>query len=339
MSNEPIFTRHLPARQGVFEAAPIGFRPQRPPFRRKTGPLTRIGITLTGRAYLPEAHAYARYLEARGHEAHLVTSARHIAEGDVAILFSARDMLDRSIVARRIHEYHSLSIGRLAWLKDRVATSSLIPEPAGLILQDGLSHDRFASRLPSGPPRFRRPMGIDDAIFDCARDPDPEPEFDLVYCGSLERRQGLAETLGALAKRGFTILCVGYVGTGLPIAELERLGVRFAGPSSRDAIPGHLASARAGLNWMPDIAPLNRQESTKMVEYAAAGLPILSNRYPWAEAFAAQEGSGVTWIDRVYRPDDLDGLERPSLDLRPREWFAMLDRLDFTGFIEAAAAR
>ena len=181
-------------------------------------------------------------------------------------------------------------------------------------------------------------MGIDADIFDCARAQERAPDHDLVYCGSLER-PGLTDALGRMGRKGFSILCVGRIPADFPAAELERSGVRFAGAQARSDIPEYFASARAGLNWVPDIFPLNQQESTKMIEYAAAGLPVVSNRYPWSEAFAAQQGSGVAWLDRIESPDDLDPLTRPTIDLRPREWFAMLDRLGFDRFVGKVAAR
>lgn len=264
-------------------------------------------------------------------------NARALNPEDIAILFSPRDTLDRRIAARRIHEYHSLATGRLAWVKERVATSRLVPEPHGLIVQDGPSRDRLGPRLPTAPPRFHRPMGIDAALFDCARGAGRTPEFDLVYCGSLDRA-GLAPTIEMLARRAFRLLCVGAVPDGFPAAALERMGVRFTGPAQREEIPRHLANARAGLNWMPDQFPLNVQESTKTVEYVAAGLPTVSNRYAWATAFAAQPGAAIHWMDDVVSPDDLDRLAAPTLDLADREWFAMLGRLGFLAFIDAVSS-
>jgi glycosyltransferase involved in cell wall biosynthesis len=58
-------------------------------------------------------------------------------------------------------------------------------------------------------------------------------------------------------------------------------------------VPDWLLRARAGLNLMPERTPLVQQTSTKVLEYLAVGLPVLSNDYLWARQAAAR------WPDRI----------------------------------------
>jgi hypothetical protein len=112
----------------------------------------------------------------------------------------------------------------------------------------------------------------------------------------------------------------------------------------RAAIPAALARARFGLNVTPDVFPYNRQTSIKTLEYAAAGLGIIANRYGWIEGFARAQGGPVQWLDEVLAmgPDAAARLERPRFDparLEPLEWGRMLDRIGFADFLRAAAGR
>jgi hypothetical protein len=52
-------------------------------------------------------------------------------------------------------------------------------------------------------------------------------------------------------------------------------------------VPHQLRRARIGLNLVSNIEPYNQQTSTKLLEYCAVGLPVVSNDYAWVRYFAA----------------------------------------------------
>ncbi|WP_265562403.1 CgeB family protein [Sphingomicrobium arenosum] len=296
----------------------------------------QVAITLSPVSYLPEAHAYRQFLSDRGMSARLVESANEIKPEDVAILFTARDFLRRDLTChRRIHEYHSLSGGRARLAKDWAKWHLAAPAHGHAFLE-GPPHQCYARLIPAALPTYSRPMGIDRDLFDRARG-SAARDHDLVYCGSLNR-PGVAATFERLGKAGFSILAIGHVPPSWPRPMLERLGVHFTGPRPRDELPGLLATARAGLNITPDTPPFSLQESTKTLEYVAAGLPLVSNRYRWVEDFASTRGLAVQWLDQLHRPADLDSLEPPQVDLRARAWPDLLAATGFDRFIEAVAA-
>jgi hypothetical protein len=49
-----------------------------------------------------------------------------------------------------------------------------------------------------------------------------------------------------------------------------------------------LRRARFGLNLVPNAIPFKQQTSTKVLEYCASGLRVVSNAYPWVRYFMAQ---------------------------------------------------
>lgn len=296
----------------------------------------RVAIALSPNGYLPEAHAYRRFLGDLGVDARLVDSPREIKRKEIAILFTGNAFLDRSIeCARRVHEIHSLSGGSLPWLRDW-GKWHLAARADGYIFLDGLPYERHAGRVDPACPVMRRPMGIDRALFDCARGGSGTARHDLVYCGSLHR-PGIADSFARLGRAGFTILAIGRVPPALDRAALERVGVTFAGFRPRDELPDLIASARAGLNITPDVFPFNRQDSTKTLEYVAAGLPVVSNRYAWIEQFAAAHALDIGWLDEIECPADLDRLATPEADLSARSWSAILEDRGLLPFLERVA--
>jgi hypothetical protein len=52
-------------------------------------------------------------------------------------------------------------------------------------------------------------------------------------------------------------------------------------------VPHQLRRARFGLNLVSNIEPYSQQTSTKLLEYCAVGLPVVSNDYAWVRYFAA----------------------------------------------------
>ena len=292
----------------------------------------RVAIVLTQRAYLPEAFAYRDYLVARGHAAACVDDVRAAADADVAIVFTlAHQRALAGARARVVHEYHSLSTGRWRGVK-HAAKRWLAPRPAARIFLSREVEARYG--FDDALPAIIRPMGVDAALFDCAR--GSRADVDIVYCGTLER-PGVLPAIAQLGAMGLTLLVVGAVPDGVPTEALP--GVEFAGPLPRGAIPAALARARFGLNVTPDVDPYDRQTSTKTIEYAAAGLGIISNRYRWIEEFVAARGIEPVWLDALRSPAMLATAAPARADMRDLLWERVLDASGFERLLAGTLGR
>lgn len=290
----------------------------------------KVAICRSAKAYLPETDAYVAYLGSRGIKARCVDDRRKIAPDEIAILFRFEDQFARDFSAKkRIHEEHNVPVGLRGKL--RSALLAVGPNPDGQIRLH--QADEALPRLDC--PTLVRSCGIDPALFEVER--RANPEFDLVYCGSLDR-PGVVQEIERLAAHGFSIAVYGRVPPGTPQSRMEALGVRFFGRIGRTEVPEALANARAGLNFTPDRPPWNVQESMKTLEYLAAGLPVVSNRYGWVRSFAEERGTEILWLDDIGNPEDLSSGTSHRVDLSDRAWPDMLDRVGFIDFLKTVDA-
>jgi glycosyltransferase involved in cell wall biosynthesis len=141
-------------------------------------------------------------------------------------------------------------------------------------------------------------MGVAQAFFDAAAPALPEAsyeddastrippnEFDLVYLGEMNRLLPFVPQLQSIHEAGRTLLLVGDVPDALH-AQLPA-SVTCTGRVPHADVPHQLRRARFGLNLVSNIEPYNQQTSTKLLEYCAVGLPVVSNDYAWVRYFAA----------------------------------------------------
>ena len=246
------------------------------------------------RSYLPELAAYQAQIEHLGHAVQMHTQAHNVPDDAQAVWWICGRV--PSAQARRlkgavqVHEYASASVAPLAWLKDRIKQWQH-PVPDFRVFQSDWVRQRMGFGQPDAVPFALRDMGVPDAFL-TAQAQQP-PEFDLVYLGEMRRLLHFVPLLHTLGRAGLSLLLVGDV----PAALQERLAalghIQSTGRVPQDQVPAQLLRARAGLNLMPDVLPLAEQTSTKMLEYLALGLPVISNPYAWAQRTAQAHAGRV----------------------------------------------
>jgi hypothetical protein len=128
-------------------------------------------------------------------------------------------------------------------------------------------------------------MGIAPVFFEPPSTPI-QPTFDLVYLGEMTRLQPFMPVLQSIHQAGRTLLLVGDVPEHIQ-AQLPA-NVSISGRVAHADVPTQLRRARYGLNLVSNITPYNQQTSTKLLEYCAVGLPVVSNDYPWVRYFASR---------------------------------------------------
>ena len=241
------------------------------------------------RSYLPELAAYQAHIQSLGHAVQMHTQAHTVPDDAQAVWWICgrvpTDQARRFKGAVQVHEYASASVAPLAWLKDRIKQWQH-PVPDFRVFQSEWVRQRmgWGDAVHEPVPYALRDMGV-PASFLTAQALQP-PEFDLVYLGEMRRLLHFVPLLQTLGQAGLKLLLVGDVPPALQ-ERLAKLGhIQSTGRVPQDQVPAQLLRARAGLNLMPDVLPLSEQTSTKMLEYLALGLPVVSNPYAWAQRTA-----------------------------------------------------
>ena len=140
-------------------------------------------------------------------------------------------------------------------------------------------------------PYSLRDMGVPDHFLNAQA--TQAPEFDLVYLGVMSRLKAFWPTLKTIEQAGLSLLLVGDVPSELQGKLQQLTNITCTGRITQTEVPAQLMRARAGLNLMPNLLPLTEQTSTKMLEYLATGLSVISNPYPWAQRMSQQHAGRV----------------------------------------------
>jgi hypothetical protein len=295
-----------------------------------------VWIKKSNNAYIPEAFAYADYLKKQNFNVVLSEDDLGFDSFDVSISFMgflpAWGNNALQLRGAQVHEYHSLSTPPYARAKDFLKRT-LNKKPNGRIfLNDTVKESMgFCDDVPF----ICRDMGVEAALFDIN---NKDAIFDVIYCGSIDGREGLVDEILRLADLNLKILVVGKANKD-NVCRLNNKNVEMVGAIPRELLPLYYAKARAGLNFTPDIYPYNIQTSTKVLEYCAAGLGVISNEYAWIKSFSHLRAARFLFTDELNHADDLRNFSFQIPDVSDLEWSVVLDNIDFKGFLLRVAGR
>jgi hypothetical protein len=262
-------------------------------------PSVLVHFVRNGPAYLPEIDAYVDFITSRGQQALVHDTAATVPLNAQVVWWMCGRVsyaeARRFKQAFHVHEYASASAPPKAWLKDTVKYWTQ-PKPDFRVFQNGWVRERMGFN--DGVPYALRDMGVARAFFDAAAPALPAPsyddgsparvppnEFDLVYLGEMNRLLPFVPLLQCIHEAGRTLLLVGEAPEAL-VAQMPP-SVTCSGRVPHVDVPQQLRRARFGLNLVSNIEPYNQQTSTKLLEYCAVGLPVVSNDYAWVRYFAA----------------------------------------------------
>lgn len=288
----------------------------------------KIGIPLSNSAYTPESHAYQKYLIRKGHTVQLDYKLDPDNDINLYIMGLKPFWEKKKGRAKEIHEYQSLSTPSYAKLKN-LSKKLLNKKPDGRIFLNSFVCKNMSFK--DNVPYIYRDMGVDETLFQI---PNPNPDYDILYCGSISGRIGLIEILLNISKF-YKVIVVGKVSEDEKnILNVEN--ITLAGMVSREELPRIYRDARFGLNFTPDIYPYNIQTSTKTLEYLASGLGVISNKYEWAEKFFEKINYQPFWLnnDTVLDSSKFDNLTGCDYSvMKEYSWDNILSHSNFEGFL------
>lgn len=295
-----------------------------------------IYVVVSGKSFLPEAFAYKDFLKDAGEEALLTDPVGALKARDAELFIRFGGFLRRRIFQSvpEIHEYHSASVGFFPRTKNFFkSTFSFAPE--GYIFLNSFVEKQY--HLASVVPRIYRDMGVESSFLNIRA--SSAKDYDLVYVGSVSRREGVLNTILNLASKGLKVAVAGSASTHDSKLLCDEKNVFFCGEVNRFEVYDLISRSRAGLNYCPDVYPLKYQTCTKVMEYLVAGIPIVSNNYHWIREHSSSNGYSYVDIRQIesrdFLPDDLSEFILELSKARRYCWENVLVESGFLPFVRS----
>lgn len=246
-------------------------------------------------AFLPEIDAYVEYFnKTEKFKAYDSAKIKNLTLDDFDILWEFKGLggVKKNINQILVHEYASLSTGKFSKLKNLIK-SRLNPKPD---LRIFLNEDVKAGFDFSDNIEFcYRDMGIDEQF---ASQINIKKEYDFVYVGSICRARGMDKFLKAFTEKNNGTLClVGNVEDEIYNEYKNYKNLTFTGKVPYTEVPKIAAKAEYGINFIPDRYPFNIQTSTKLLEYLALGLKVVTTDYKWVREFEEKHNCSFYKLD------------------------------------------
>jgi glycosyltransferase involved in cell wall biosynthesis len=251
-----------------------------------------------GDAFLPEIGAYQRFFSSKGVATEMVADNRYCDQKpEVEWHFMGTDFTAKKPGIVKIHEYSSASMPPFAGAKNKFKKHFNTRPDFRLYLNNYVQACLdFDDDVPFG----YRDMGIDSADFFPDEIIKAKP-YDFVYCGDLSAARNIKSLLAIFANGlmcSQTILIIGRDYKALQAAFGTAANIIFQGPFLHRQIPEVLKQARYAINFIPNKAPFHRQTSTKLLEYLACKIPVVTTDYPWMKNFEKKYGGNYFYLQK-----------------------------------------
>jgi glycosyltransferase involved in cell wall biosynthesis len=256
-----------------------------------------IAFVHNNKAFLPEIDAYSRFFSGY-HITCESVNKNEVARvhRDVEWWMMGTDFTKLKEGIFKIHEYCSSSMPPWRWWKNRGKSFFNAQPDFRLFLNEYVRKAfYFHDRIPFG----YRDMGVPEQWLQA----DPflyEREYDFVYTGDISpvREPELllnCFSTGAMKNRTLLLIAKDYEHLQAAYAGFEN--IVFTGPFPYNKMDSNILKARFGINYMINKEPFNHQTSTKLLEYAALGLPVITTKYAWVEKFQQQYGGNFFYLE------------------------------------------
>ncbi|MCK9471606.1 MAG: hypothetical protein M0Q88_07635 [Bacilli bacterium] len=258
------------------------------------------------KALYPEIDAYANYFNQTG-EFCCIDSLKFKNEIDLKefdIIWEIKGLGGVKVPDRLlIHDYASLSLAPLPRLKNFIK-SYYNPKPNVRLFLNETVKAGFSFK--DNIPFCFRDMGIGEEFN---KDFNNKKEFEFVYVGAVSKKRKLGEFLNNYDSSKLGRIClVGPVDNDIYQSFKNNKDIIFTGRVDYLEVPSIASKAIYGLNLIPNQYPYNLQTSTKLLEYLALGLKVVSTDYQWVREFESKHSCSFYKVDYHFK------IEKSNLD-------------------------
>jgi glycosyltransferase involved in cell wall biosynthesis len=260
----------------------------------------------SGKAILPELEAYATVLEHAFRVSRVDSMDRTFGDGVVWCFMGLYPK--RPPCGLLIHDYRSLSTGKLGYLKDKVKRWRNARPDLRIFLNEQV---RKQMDFRDSVPFLILDMGIPEWL-PSLRQPYPEKHHHRFgYIGAVCRERGSHHMIEAYLNSTHAndaFLIVGQVESCLRKRYKGQGGIEFADKMPQRQLFPLLRGCEYAVGHFPAHRPHTFQTPTKLLEYAALGMSIIANPSPSNRENAERYGIRVNWGGRHV----FDGLSLPQ---------------------------
>ena len=196
----------------------------------------------------------------------------------------------------KIHDYGSVSIPPAGRLKDLVKKILNTPPDLRIAANKFIAQElRFYSDIPV----IIRNNGVDAALLSPTSKPASDDPPGFVYVGTMAPQRQLLPFLNYFEKNfpNHSLTMIGEPPEPLKKQFNASTNIYFTGNKPYWEVAPILKKATYGINYIPDQYPFNQQISTKLLEYCAAGLNIITTDYQWLRDFETASSGNFFKLD------------------------------------------
>lgn len=285
--------------------------------------MKKILFQNTQNSYLPEIQAYKEYFESKGMKIFLENS-----DEPTDINWKIMGLDFKKNPELNIHDYPSLSSGGLfPQIKDLAKKLFNTKPDLRLFLNEDV---RKRLNFKDNTPYLIRDMGIHKSFFNSS---NIVKEYDFVYLGTLSKERGLNKLIDIFSSdlKRLKLLLIGSIPEELNLRIKNLNNITCTGKLTLNEVPYFAAKAIYGINFIPDVYPYNIQTSTKLLEYCALDLKIITTEYFWVNNFERKNNARFYKLKRDFsnfNTTDLENFEFITPNLEHLEWNKLLDKID-----------
>lgn len=245
--------------------------------------MIKILFLRSNKAFLPEIDAYINFFnkseEFKAFDSSIIKDY-NMDDFDIIWEFKGFGGVKKSKNQILIHEYASLSTGKFAKCKNLIKSKfNSIPDLRIFLNEDVKKGFKFNDSIDF----CYRDMGIDELFLTQAK---VKKEYDFVYVGSVSKAREMDKFLKIFTAKDNGILClIGNIDDDIYNEYKDYKNLIFTGVVPYSEVPKIASKAEYGINFIPDKYPYNIQTSTKLLEYLALGLKVISTDYKWVRKF------------------------------------------------------
>ncbi|MFH1714800.1 MAG: hypothetical protein ABH857_01215 [Elusimicrobiota bacterium] len=280
--------------------------------------MKKVLLINKGRAYLPEIQAYKKYfndnINFNFYDSQDISDYNQ-NEFDILWYFMGIDTANHNKIV--VHEYGSLSAGVFPRLKNNIKKVINKKPDLRIFLNNAVKNGfNFSDDVPF----CMRDMGVDDIFYAESGD----KEYDFVYIGQITRERQIDKLLDVFKNKlkNKTILLIGSVEDELKKAYSCDNIIYFGRLPYYD-IPIIASKARYGINFVPDKYPYNKQTSTKLLEYCAMNLNIITLSCDWSLKFEKQHNAAFYNLTNDlsnFAMNEIEDFEYKTPDISDLTW-------------------